>query len=88
LVNSLEHATHQAGLRFGIIYIGDRQDTSDAEWTSKVVSRFQAYQGAGGGSPDYVLFQSWEQHPRHCLPETSALTFTGAIARYVAETSP
>jgi hypothetical protein len=88
LVKSLESATHSAGMRFGIIYIGDPQDTSDAEWTGKVVSRFETYQGSIGGSPDIVLFQSWEYHPKHCLPETSPLTFTGAISRYIAETSP
>ena len=87
LVKSLEVATHGAGLRFGIIYIGDPPDTSDAEWTSKVVSRFETYQGLSGGQPDYVLFQSWQKHPIYGLPETSPTTFTGAIAAYLAATS-
>jgi hypothetical protein len=88
LVKTLENSTHSAGMRFGMIYIGEPDDTSDAEWTGKVVSRFETYQGATGGSPDYVLFQSWEFHPKYCLPETSPVTFTGAIERYIAETSP
>jgi hypothetical protein len=30
-----------------------------------------------------VLFQSWEQHPRYCLPETNPTTFTGALDAYL-----
>jgi hypothetical protein len=87
LVKQLEDATRTSGLKFGIIYIGDSQDTSDAEWTGKVVERFTTYQGQSGGNPDFVLFQSWETHPVYCLPETNATTFTGALDAYVQATS-
>ncbi len=88
LVKDLEIATHQRGLKFGIIYIGDEFDTSDAQWAGKVVARFQAYQGSNNdGEPDYVLFQSWEPHPQLCLPESDPTTFTGAIAAYVKATT-
>jgi hypothetical protein len=88
LVKQLEIATHQRGLRFGIIYIGDEFDMSDPEWTGKVVARFQSYQGSSnGGSPDYVLYQSWEPHPHLCLPESDPTPFTGAIAAYVKATT-
>ena len=87
LAKALEIQTKQAGMKFGIIYIGDYQDTSDQEWASKVVARFQTYQGRYGGQPDYVLFQSWEPHPVYCLPETNPDTFTGAINAYVTATS-
>jgi len=86
LVKSLESQTKQAGMKFGIIYIGDIQDTSDAQWAGKVVARFQAYQGQDGGQPDFVLFQSWEPHPTRCLPETDPTTFTGAMDIYVNAT--
>jgi hypothetical protein len=33
--------------------------------------------------PDFVLFQSWEPHPVHLLPETDATTFTGVIKAYI-----
>jgi hypothetical protein len=88
LVLALESATKDAGMRFGIIYIGDPPDISDAQWTGKVVDRFLTYQQGFGGKPDYVLFQSWERHPKYCLPESSPITFTGAIAAYIAATSP
>ena len=83
LARRMEYDTKQSGMRFGIIYIGDYQDTSDAEWVGKVEARFTAYQGRFGGRPDFVLFQSWEQHPRYCLPETNPATFTGALDAYL-----
>src|SRR5271165_1923334 len=86
LAKSLETQTKQAGMEFGIIYIGDYQDTSDAQWASKVVARFEAYQGQDGGQPDFVLFQSWEPHPLFCLPESDPNTFTGAVNAYVRAT--
>jgi hypothetical protein len=83
LVRQLEQQTREFAMKFGIIYIGDPQDVSDAEWSEKVVHRFQVYQGAAGGRPDYVLFQSWEVHPKHCLPETKPYTFTGVLDSYI-----
>lgn len=83
IVKAMENATRQQGLHFGIIYIGDLTDVSDSEWASKVVARFQTYEGQNGGRPDYALFQSWEPHPQLCLPETNPITFTGVIDAYV-----
>jgi hypothetical protein len=84
LAKSMESATHGRGIQFGIIYSGDPQDESDAVWTGKAVARFQAYEGANGGRPDYALFQSWNQHPWRCLPETDPTTFTGVLDAYLA----
>ena len=86
LVRSIETATRRRGMQFGIIYIGDDGDTSDEEWASKVVSRFETYQGSAGGDPDFVLFQSWLPHPAHCLPETDATTMTGVVDQYLQAT--
>lgn len=87
IVKALENETRQRGMQFGIIYIGDEQDVSDHEWTDKTVARFRLYQGAHGGRPDYVLFQSWQPHPRFCLPETNPNTFTGVIDAYLGATT-
>jgi hypothetical protein len=80
---ALENSARQRYMRFGIIYIGDPQDQSDAEWISKVESRFETYEVRSGGRPDFALFQSWEIHPKHCLPETNKNTFTGALDAYL-----
>jgi hypothetical protein len=87
LVKQLQAATQKRGTRFGIIYTGDRQDDSDAEWTSQVVARFEQYQRQAQGQPDYVLFQSWQSHPVLCLPETNPASFTGVIDTYLTATS-
>jgi hypothetical protein len=87
LVRQLEAATMRRGIRFGIIYTGDPQDASDAEWTSQVVARFEEYQRQAGGRPDYVLFQSWQPRPALCLPETDPATFTGVINSYITATA-
>ncbi len=85
LAKSMETATHNRGIQFGIIYSGDPTDTSDAQWTGKAVTRFQAYEGAAnGGRPDIALFQSWMLHPWKCLPETDPTTFTGVLDAYIA----
>jgi hypothetical protein len=83
IVRALEDGARQRGMPFGIIYTGDEQDASDDEWAGKAVERFQIYQGENGGRPDYVLFQSWEPHPRLCLPESDPATFTGVIDAYI-----
>jgi hypothetical protein len=86
-VKALEDGSRLRGMRFGIIYTGDDPDTSDQQWTTKSVNRFETYQGAYGGRPDYVLFQSWQRHPTLCLPETDSITFTGVIDAYIAATT-
>jgi hypothetical protein len=87
LVRQLQISTQRRGIRFGIIYTGDKQDSSDAEWTSQVVARFEQYQRQAGGTPAYVLFQSWQSHPTRCLPESDSATFTGAINTYITATT-
>jgi hypothetical protein len=34
------------------------------------------------GHPDHVIFQSWHRQPKHLLPETDSVSFTGLINRY------
>ena len=88
LVSQLEQQTHQLDMKFGIIYIGDPADLTDAEWAAKTIARFYSYQGDSGGKPDYVLFQSWEPHPQYFLPESNPFTFTGVLDTYIDATSP
>jgi hypothetical protein len=40
-----------------------------------------------GGDPDFVLFQSWQPHPRYRLPETDQTTLTGVVKTYVDSTA-
>jgi hypothetical protein len=86
IVKELENQSRRREMRFGIIYIGDQSDVSDAEWAAKVIVRFYTYQGLNGGQPDYVLFQSWLPHPQFCLPETDPLAFSGLLDAYIDAT--
>jgi hypothetical protein len=81
---SIESADHAQGMRFGIIYIGDQTDTSNAVWIGKAAARFTAFQVTAGNKPDFVLFQSWENCPQRTLPESDPTTFTGLLDAYLA----
>jgi hypothetical protein len=72
------------GEKFGIIFIGDPTDTSDAIWSGKALSRAQTFTSTSGSAPDFVFFQSWDPYPQYCLPESDATTFTGVVKAYVA----
>jgi len=78
----LETFARQRGIEFGIIYTGDHSDLSDGEWVAHAEERMVTYEAKTGGRPDHVIFQSWQDHPDHCLPETDPTTFTYLINRY------
>ncbi len=79
----VQNAIHARGERFGIIYIGDLTDTSDAQWAGKAVERFQTFASTSGSAPDFVLFQSWEPYPQYCLPESDPTTLMGVVKAYI-----
>ncbi len=87
LAKTMEVYVKSIGMKYGIIYIGQLDDTSDAQWIGRVVSHFTTYQAESGGRPDFVLFQSWEPHPVYILPETNPMTFTGALLTYLHTTT-
>ena len=77
---------HRHGARFGIIYNGcdsgcDGQ--TDERWLGRAQRNVLDYELAGFGSPDDVIFQSWEDKPDRTLPETDASTFTHLVAAYL-----
>jgi len=78
----LEDAVRARGIAFGVHYIGDRADASDAAWLNRAATRYATFEGTAGGRPDHVVFQSWHDHPNRMLPETSTTSFTGLLDRY------
>jgi len=78
----LEEAARVRGIEFGIFYLGDPGDATDAEWVNKAFERARLYELVAGGTPDHVKFQSWHDHPDYLLPETKPDTFTALIKRY------
>ncbi len=80
---TLETFSHQQGIQFGIIYFGNYNDGSDAEWLGHAEQRMVTYEAEYGGKPDHVIFQSWHDHPDYVLPESHNDTFTHLILRYL-----
>ena len=78
----IETYLRSQGIEFGLFYIGDWQDTSDAEWVAHAEERFVKYEVEFGGRPDHTVFQSWHPHPEQLLPETDPSAFTYLINRY------
>jgi hypothetical protein len=78
----LEGAARARGTEFGIFYLGDPGDATDAEWVNKAFERARVYELIVGGKPDHVKFQSWHDRPDYLLPEANPDTFTALINRY------
>jgi len=81
-VENLRQVLVQRGILFGMIYNGFTDDQSDANWIRNAELRFTGYETQGGTTPDLVIFQSWDNHPRYVLPETDPGAFTYLIDRY------
>jgi len=75
--------TRAAGVRFGVIYNGSPSDLSDEAFTSDALEHADELESALSGAPDDVILQSWEDYPRHALPDTAAGTMTGLVRAYV-----
>lgn len=78
----IEDYVQSRGVEFGIIYFGDVEDGSDAEWLAHAEERFVEYEVITGGQPDHVVFQSWHTHPQKLFPESDRDAFTNLILRY------
>jgi hypothetical protein len=83
LAVQMQAAIRARGETFGIIFIGDPTDTSDAQWSGKTLARAELFAGTSGSAPDFVFFQSWNPYPEYCLPETSSTTLTGVVKAYM-----
>ncbi|MDR3707234.1 MAG: hypothetical protein P4L33_02960 [Capsulimonadaceae bacterium] len=78
---AMRDMVHSRNLPFGIIYNGDGRDDDDASWMQSA-RRNMARCEAALGSPDIVIFQSWNPNPRKLLPETDRDGFTSLINEY------
>jgi hypothetical protein len=78
----LEEEAKTRDIEFGIFYLGDAGDTTDAEWLNKALERARVFEVVSGGKPDHVIFESWNDRPDYVLPESNPDTFTALINRY------
>jgi hypothetical protein len=82
LARSVEDAANARGVRFGLIVFGEPGDASDAAWIARARERIERYEVDAGGTPDHVLFQSWQDRPNRTLPDSDPSTFTGLVRSY------
>jgi len=75
--------TRGAGVRFGAIYNGGPSDLSDESFTSDALEHADELESVLSGSPDDVILQSWEDYPRHALPDTAPGAMTGLVCAYI-----
>ena len=81
-VKSIEEHGNEVGVPVGIIYTGNSIDKSDEDWLSAAGERVKKHEVTNGGSPNHVLFQSWNDKPDFSLPDSEPYTFTGFINTY------
>ncbi len=82
LVAELERFARSRGVPFGVIYMGDPSDLTDAAWLVRAQERFERYETEGGGRPDHAVLQSWHDRPDRVLPESKPAAFTSLVNRY------
>jgi hypothetical protein len=62
-LDSVRKMLASEGVPFGIIYNGNANDTSDAQWIQSATQHLLAVE-LNLGSPDLVIFQSWHAYPQ------------------------
>ena len=78
---SVRQMLSSEGIPFGIIYNGNGYATSDSQWIQSATQHMIAAE-LNLGSPDLVIFQSWDAYPKKLLPETDPDSFTSLIDTY------
>jgi hypothetical protein len=81
-VEAMRHVLVSRGIPFGMIYNGYSEDITDADWVRDTIAHFTKYETQTGVTPDHVVFQTWDKHPTHALPETSPAAMTYEIDSY------
>jgi hypothetical protein len=67
----------------GIFFNASDSSTTDQSWIAAAAANMDTIEGKLGITPVHAQFSTWNPHPTHNLPETSPLTQTWLINRYV-----
>lgn len=84
-LEKLAGAIHQRQIPFGVIYNGNNDAASDAEWIAQAAVHWRAVEADHQIRPDQVVFQSWVAHPSHLFPETNNGAFTYLLQDYLRQ---
>jgi len=78
---ALTRALSARHIPVGHIYNGD-DGGSDSAWMALAEQHMTDFEANLRLMPDEEIFQSWQQYPKHLLPETDPTAFTYLIDRY------
>ncbi len=79
---ALRQMTHSEHVPFGVICDGQADAAGNTAWL-RAAERHLARAQAAAGTPDQIVFQSWNPYPLKLLPETAPNSFTHLIDAYV-----
>ena len=85
MANEIDAFGEEFGVQVGIIYNGGGVVSDDETYLSIAGERVKNYELAHGGTPEHVLFQSWDDKPDRALPDSDEFTFTGFILEYLLD---
>jgi hypothetical protein len=78
-LKSIAAKTTAAGIPLGLIIDSDRPGQSNLEWTDRAERCFADARAVLGRLPEQLVFQSWQVHPEHFLPEDEPGTLTNLV---------
>jgi hypothetical protein len=85
-IRMISGALRGADVPTGIVANGDGTSADGRTWTESANRNLRGAIAAAG-IPEYIIFQSWDKHPRRFLPETDEGTMTGLVWKYVSGSS-
>jgi hypothetical protein len=74
--------THAQGMRFGVFYDGNGDETSDTAWIKNAETAMETAEGLLGVIPDDAEIASWDSHPVYTLPDTAPSTLSWLVREY------
>lgn len=82
-LRSVAAFSHSTKRRFGVIYNGDGQDADGVSWVSDATGHYEDFESNNRLIPDEALFETWDPHPTHVLPETAEGTLSHVMRSYL-----
>ncbi len=80
---AIQDLVQSRGVPFGIYYIGDPADPTDAAWYERARQHIEDFEILQAGQPDHAIFQSWDPRPQQLLPEDQPGTYTHFVLDYL-----
>ena len=73
---------HAQGMRFGVIYDGSGDETTDLAWMKDAQAAIELAEGVLGVIPDDAMIAGWDRHPALALPDSSPTALSWLVRGY------